>query len=141
VWEWRNDPVTRAVSVTTSEVPWAGHSSWFEAVLADPSRHLLVGSCGDERVGVVRFDALGPGAWEVSVNLAPGARGRGLAVPLLRAGRAWLGGHERVESVKALVSDSNEASLRTFRSAGYTQSSTADGWTTLVLVGTAPSRP
>ena len=133
VWEWRNDPVTRAVSVTTGEVPWAGHSSWFEAVLADPSRHLLVGLCGDEPIGVVRFDGSALGAWEVSVNLAPTARGRRLAVPLLLAGRAWLGEHERVESVKALVSESNEASLRTFRSAGYVESSTANGWTTLLL--------
>jgi RimJ/RimL family protein N-acetyltransferase len=133
VWEWRNDPVTRAVSVTTGEVPWAGHSSWFAAVLADPSRHLLVGWCSDERVGVVRFDALGAGAWEVSVNLAPAARGRRLAVPLLLAARTWLGEHDRVDSVKALVSESNEPSLRTFRSAGYTESSTTNGWTTLTL--------
>ncbi|MDQ1644317.1 MAG: hypothetical protein QOJ50_501, partial [Cryptosporangiaceae bacterium] len=95
--------------------------------------HLLVGWCGDERVGVVRFDRLALGAWEVSVNLAPAARGRRLAVPLLLAGRAWLGEHDRVESVKALVSESNEASLRTFRSAGYVVSSTTDGWTTLLL--------
>jgi RimJ/RimL family protein N-acetyltransferase len=133
VWEWRNDPGTRAVSVTTGEVPWEAHSAWFAAVLADPSRHLLVGVCGDERVGVVRFDADGPGLWEVSVNLAPAARGRRLAVPLLGAGRVWLGEHERVETVKALVSESNEPSLRTFRSAGYTESSTVDGWVTLVL--------
>lgn len=133
IWTWRNDPVTRAVSVHTEEIPWDGHQRWFAAVLADPDRHLLVGSVGDEPVGVVRFDRLTePGRWEVSINLAPAARGRGLAVPLLDAGRGWLRTRESGAEVVALVRDDNEASLRTFLRAGYVEKSTVDGWTTLV---------
>jgi RimJ/RimL family protein N-acetyltransferase len=133
IWTWRNDPVTRAVSVHTGEVPWAEHKRWFASVLADADRHLLVGSLADQQVGVVRFDRLGePGRWEVSVNLAPAARGRGIAVPLLDAGREWLVAREGPAEVVALVRDDNAASLRTFRRAGYVDKSTVDGWTTLV---------
>lgn len=134
VWTWRNDPVTRAVSVNTDEVPWADHERWFAAVLADRDRHLLVGEVGPEPVGVVRFDRLDePELWEVSINLAPAARGRGLAVPLLDAGRDWLRAREGQVGVLALVRATNAASMRTFLRAGYAERSTEDGWTTLEL--------
>jgi RimJ/RimL family protein N-acetyltransferase len=134
IWSWRNDPVTRSVSVHTAEIPWADHERWFGGVLVDPDRLLLVGAVEGEPIGVVRFDRQeGEGRWEVSINLAPAARGRGLAVPLLRAGREWLGEREKVSEVTALVRDDNAASQRTFRGAGYEPSSSAEGWSTLIL--------
>lgn len=127
---WRNDPVTRAVSRDRAEVSWTVHQAWFADVLADPDRHLLI----SDDVGVVRFDRRSPdGRWEVHVNLAPAARGRRLAVPLLRAAFAWLTANEQVREVVARIRVENAASLRTFERAGYVEKSTISGWSTLVL--------
>jgi RimJ/RimL family protein N-acetyltransferase len=136
VWLWRNDPVTRAVSRDRAEVSWPVHTAWFADVLADPDRHLLIGVSGavPAGVGVVRFDRRSPdGRWEVNVNLAPAARGRRLAVPLLRAAFAWLSAKEQVSEVVARIRVDNAASLRTFERAGYVEKSTMSGWSTLVL--------
>jgi RimJ/RimL family protein N-acetyltransferase len=142
IWGWRNDPAARAVSVHTGEVPWEDHVRWFASVLTDPDRYLLVGEVGGALVGVVRFDRLtadSAARWEVSINLAPDARGHGLAVPLLDAGREWLAAREGDVSVLALVRADNAASQRTFRGAGYAEESSTEGWTTLVW--TPATRP
>lgn len=133
VFGWRNDPVTRAVSRTFDPVPWPAHEAWFATVLADPDRHLLVGTVDGERVGVVRFDRLDDGRWEVSINLAPAARGRKLAVPLLRAGAGWLRAAEPTAEVVAVIQRDNVPSHRAFTAAGYTEVASADGWVTYVL--------
>jgi UDP-2,4-diacetamido-2,4,6-trideoxy-beta-L-altropyranose hydrolase len=120
-------PGPAAADEPAGYVPGSGHGS----------------AAGHEAVGVVRFDAMpagtpGPEApparWEVSINLAPTARGRGLSVPLLRAGAAWLADVEpAAEEIVAVVRTRNGPSQRAFASAGYVYQSTADGWDSLVL--------
>ena len=90
--EWRNDPVTRAVSRHHGVVPLDDHLTWLRAALERPDRHLLVGSLDGVDVGTVRWDLEGDREWEVSITVAPEARGRGLAAALLRAGERWLSG-------------------------------------------------
>ena len=54
--EWRNDPATRAVSRTTHEIQPDEHDHWFEGVLADRDRRLLVAEDGAVPAASVRFD-------------------------------------------------------------------------------------
>ncbi|WP_331272302.1 GNAT family N-acetyltransferase [Motilibacter aurantiacus] len=129
LWEWRNDPTTRAMSAQTDEVAWEAHQAWYARALDDPRRRLLVAELDGERVGMVRFDDAGEGHWVVSINLAPAARGRGLAAPVLRAGEEWLRSSGTAELLIAEVRDTNAASWRTFERAGYVQAAGAeDGW-------------
>jgi spore coat polysaccharide biosynthesis predicted glycosyltransferase SpsG/RimJ/RimL family protein N-acetyltransferase len=118
---WRNDPTTRAVSRTTAEVPRAEHVAWLTATLARSGRHLLVVLDGDEPVGTVRWDDEGAGEWEVSITVAPSARGRGLAGPALTAAQDWLAGHLPAppSALLAVVHEDNTASRRLFLRAGY----------------------
>lgn len=133
VWEWRNDPTTRASSSTTAEVPWSDHEAWFVAALANPESWLLIAELDGRRVGVVRFDAQGShGHWVVSINLAPEARGQGLGAPTLDAGWRWLASSQDVIDVVAHIRSTNRASLRTFEAAGYGHASRTDGWLHLV---------
>lgn len=117
---WRNDPGTRASSRTTDPVTPGSHARWFDGVLADPDRLLLVVEHADRPVGTVRFDRQGEGLWEVSVTLAPRARGQGLAAPVLAAAETlWRSHAGEGPAVLACVRPDNTASAALFRRAGY----------------------
>lgn len=120
IWEWANDPETRAQSFDRSAIPWRDHVAWFEGVLADEYRILVVG-CDPEPVGMVRFDIDGDDA-TISVNLAPTSRGRGLGVRLITEATAWF--HERHPmAVTAWIRPTNLSSVRAFDRAGYRRTS------------------
>jgi spore coat polysaccharide biosynthesis predicted glycosyltransferase SpsG/ribosomal protein S18 acetylase RimI-like enzyme len=127
---WRNDPETRAWSRTTDPVSPADHQAWLARGLRNPDRRLLIAEQDRKPVGTVRFDRDGR-HWEVSITLAPEARGRKLAVPVLLAAERVL---EPRTTVRACVHRDNGASRALFRRAGYQEEDTLDGgpWTWLV---------
>jgi L-amino acid N-acyltransferase YncA len=96
-------------------------------VLADPDRLLLVAEHDRKPVGTVRFDRAGA-AWEVSITVAPRARGLRLAGPILLAAERALG----PATVRANVHRDNARSIALFRDAGYRTESTDGAWRWLV---------
>ncbi|MFL6125669.1 N-acetyltransferase family protein [Actinophytocola sp.] len=127
--EWRNDLETRARSRSTDPVTPAEHEAWLARVLDDPDRRLLIAYRGREPVGTVRFDRDGP-QWEVSITVAPQARGRKLAVPILLAAERAIGS----AGFRACVHRDNGASLALFGRAGYRQVGADGGWVWLAKV-------
>src|SRR5665647_3300451 len=144
LWIWRNDPLTRAGSRSTAEVPWDDHLRWLTASLNRTDRILLVVEDAMGLVGTVRWDLAreqageqageqegaprGSHEWEVSVTVAPERRGQSLARPLLRAGEVALsectsettrssGTH--FTAYLAVVHSDNRASIRLFETSGY----------------------
>lgn len=116
---WRNDPATRAASFNEDEVSSGEHRAWMARTLADPGRRLFVATAGDVPVGQLRLDRLPDGDLEVHIVLAPEARGRGLAAPLLTL---VIRDHARTLAstrVLARVRPSNEPSRRAFLRAGF----------------------
>lgn len=112
LWRWRNDPVTRAMSRNSEAVELASHEAWFRRALEGPEISLFIGETEEGAVGMVRFDH---GAeTEVSINLNPAFRGRGLSHALLAAGLA-----EAAGVVFAEIKDENAASRRLFEQAGF----------------------
>jgi RimJ/RimL family protein N-acetyltransferase len=115
---WRNDPVTRAMSITTAVVTQAEHDAWFEHSLTAPNRRLYVAEVGDAPVGTARLDAGAYATWTVSITVAPEQRGKGYAVALLRAvedaARSM-----RASRLRAVLRPENTAVLRAFKAAGY----------------------
>ena len=114
---WRNDPSTRANSVSVDPVAAPDHERWLARCLADVDRRLMVAERAAVPVGQVRLDRAGAVA-EVSITVAPDARGRGLGAAMLASANhhAALWG---VRELLARVRPENERSLRLFRSAGY----------------------
>jgi len=135
--EWANDPATRAASFSSALIGPEEHASWFESSLANAQRRLFIACCAGMEVGVVRIDRDGRTA-EVSLQVAPVHRGRGLA-------RAMLAALDRranelgVRRWTARVKPANLASLRAFEAAGYRRLESAGGVVQLERPLTAPT--
>lgn len=117
---WRNHPSVRTVSRDPQAIELETHRRWFETVLADSRRHLLIGERAGQPVGVVRFDLQTADTAEVSIYMVPEQVGQGLGGPLLLAAEDWLR-HARpdVNLLRAHVRAGNEASRRLFDGCGY----------------------
>lgn len=119
IWEWRNDPVTRAMFRESEPIPWSQHEKWFKSVMADSKRLLLMADANDEPCGIVRFDGVDDGRAEVSVNIAPKYRGFGVGSIALELAtkealaRGW-------KNVLAMIKPENLTSRKAFSKAGYT---------------------
>lgn len=117
LWEWRNDPVTRAMFREGEPVPWDQHLTWLTGMLADPERLLLIAESDSIPCATVRFDDQGNGVAEVSVTVAPEFRGRGVGTEALRQATALA--LQRWRIVLAHVKVENTASRKAFAGAGY----------------------
>lgn len=120
MFKWRNDLRIRMVSRTAKELDPKDHESWVESSIASSDRCLLMGTIGDLRVGVIRFDRLDCDATEISLYLDPELQGLGLGPFLLRAGEDYLAGRGGFGSLLvATVQSNNLVSRRLFESCGY----------------------
>ena len=124
LFEWRNDPDTRASSRHADPVPWPQHLAWLESGLAREDRMLLVVEDLGGPVGTVRWDLGSRGEWEVSITVAPERRRQSLARPLLRAAEVALremlaSRGTDVTAYLAVVHVDNEASVRLFETSAY----------------------
>lgn len=116
---WRNDPLTRANSRNTDAVTEDGHAAWLARVLADPNRRLWVALVETETVGTAAAARDAGGAVEISLTVAPAARGRGIAARLVDAAvtaarEAWPGAPIRAE-----IKPDNRASRTAFEACGF----------------------
>jgi pseudaminic acid synthase len=115
---WRNDPETRARSLSPAEVTPAQHEAFLARSLDAADRWLLVAEAGGAPVGVVRLDVDGPASMEVSITVAPEARGQGYSVAMLRAVETEARERGAVRLV-AVLRPENAVSRRAFEAAGY----------------------
>jgi RimJ/RimL family protein N-acetyltransferase len=121
---WRNDPTTLAQSYHHAPEDWA----WFWPKFRDRwcrEQPPPVLACHDgQPIGFLRFQPVpeptgrSGGCVEISINLAPAARGRGLGRAVLRAAGPWLRA-AGIVTVLAEVRRDNQASRRAFAAAGY----------------------
>jgi UDP-MurNAc hydroxylase len=120
IWQWRNDPLTKLMSISGDETSWEVHSNWYQAALANPSCTIYIGYLGDtEKVGVCRFDVnLKENIAEVSINLNPEHRGKGLSHRLLAASMKEFLGHQKID-LSAKIKKNNLASLKCFSTCGF----------------------
>jgi RimJ/RimL family protein N-acetyltransferase len=118
LFDWRNDPTTRASSRHADELDWDTHVQWLDGTLRRSDRILLIIGDGSVPVGTIRWDREDDRTWEVSVTVAPEARGQGIALAVLQAGERALAVPSTVRLV-AVVHDDNDGSRRLFARAGY----------------------
>lgn len=136
--DWRNDPATRAASLSTESVARPAHIAWLTSVIDDPRRVLYIGELDGAAIGTVRFDIESEAGAEVSLTVAPCHRGKRLAGPLLDAGLSRFGtATPQDHHIIARVRVENAASRALFTSAGFAEIDHADG----VLTYKRPTHP
>ncbi|HLK26723.1 MAG TPA: GNAT family N-acetyltransferase, partial [Caulobacteraceae bacterium] len=117
---WRNDAHARAMSRNSDAVGDAEHMAWFVRALEDPGRLLLIGEQAGGKVGMVRIDRGDES--EVSINVNPACRGRGLGAALLAQALAQVDG-----PIVAEIKPDNRVSRRLFESAGFAPDGEREG--------------
>lgn len=100
-------------------VPWKEHDAWFDRVLLDPHKSLYIGVFQNKPVGVVRFDQKDSGVFEVSINMSPQIRGKGLGTATMAAAIRALSSDSIVVFLYAIIKKSNIASWRCFEKNGF----------------------
>ena len=119
IWEWSNEPGTRAASFSSDSIPWEDHVRWFQGKLVDPQCRFYVATDDVGRpIGQIRFDLERSDA-EVSVSLDAEFRGRGYGAALIRLACQKLFDESAVGTIHAYLKEANEASARAFFDAGF----------------------
>lgn len=121
LYEWRNDPLTRASCFSTAEIDFASHCLWLACSLASDTRKLYVAVIEGVPVGTTRCD-FADGVSQLSWTVAPEARGKGHGMRMVRLLAERIPGPLRAE-IKA----GNAASERIALAAGMTLADTQDG--------------
>lgn len=120
LFEWRNDPLTRANSRNSEQVPWGHHVAWFRSTLTNPDRHLLIAEIAGTAVGTVRFDRTHSEGHEVSYTTAPQFRGKGLMKRILLQACGGVSG-----PVIAEIKRDNLPSISVARACGFVRGEVA----------------
>lgn len=121
LWEWTNDPATRANSFDSSHIPLLRHKEWCHAKLNDPQCSFWIATNVEfGKIGVVRFDRHDSESI-ISVVLAPHARGKGYGKKLISSACDRIFASSEVDLVRAFIKPANKASVRAFESAGFLQ--------------------
>jgi RimJ/RimL family protein N-acetyltransferase len=115
----RNDPATRRASFSSAEVSAEEHHAWFSRKLEDPDCALLIVEEDGWAVGQVRLDRSRRHTAEISIGLAPDARGRGVGREALRIAVSQASELLGVSAVRALIKRDNAPSLAAFTAAGF----------------------
>jgi len=120
IWEWRNDEKTKQMSISSNDITWESHTSWFEESLKNPNRYLYVSYLNDkEKIGVCRFDIDNTThTAEVSINLNPLFRNKKLCEKILTEAIREFRGETNV-ALTATIQKINTSSIKCFLNVGF----------------------
>ncbi len=118
IWEWRNDEITRSMSINSAYISWIDHKNWYKKIINDTTTYLFVGYLDNELIGVSRFDRFenSTNNYRISININPNKRGYGIGKMFLAETieNFW----EEVPDVDSLIAEikkENIASIKTFK--------------------------
>ncbi|MEM6630831.1 MAG: GNAT family N-acetyltransferase [Bacteroidota bacterium] len=123
LFEWANEPVTRANSISQSLIQWENHQVWFSRKLQDPNCFLYISEQNAVAVGMLRLE-YGNEKATISYSIAKNHRGKGLGKKTLEVGiKQFLGDCQKpISMIEALVKPENIASVKTFEKLGFHRS-------------------
>lgn len=127
VFQWANDPLSRAVSFSRESITWQEHRRWFSARVADPDHIFYIAiTPGGLAMAQARFSIMENREAVISVSLASAFRGVGLGSRLIRLACEQASVERPIRKIRALVKQGNAASFRAFTQAGFRQCGTVE---------------
>jgi len=132
LFEWRNDPNTRNASLNTGVIKWEDHEKWYLSVLKNPQVVIYIAEDKPEESsprGMCRFNLSDEtDSAEVSINLNPEHRGKGIAQSILHdAIGVFTQQHPQVLELTATIRAENLPSMKIFVSENFVPQRTHDG--------------
>jgi len=116
---WRNDYDSYTMSLSNKKVDPKDHEKWFINSLKDPNRKIFIGIMEKIKIGVCRFDYdKNQNFSEVSINLNPDMRGKGLSYKLLNNSIEIYKKHNS-STLKAIINKRNIASIKLFEKCNF----------------------
>lgn len=122
LWEWANDPIVRASSLSPDPILWESHLAWCQARLASASTMMLLAEKAGSRtpVGQVRFDLEDEDTAAIDISVAAAARNHSAGTILLEEALAEVRRRGFCSKVIARVKENNAPSRRLFEKACFT---------------------
>lgn len=128
LWQWANDPETRASSFHSGKIPLEDHRRWFEQKMNTAGVLLLMVETSEPvPFACCRFEPENNDE-VISVNFAPEYRSLGLGSRVLKAASEFAFQRSGGKMIRAYIKPGNRRSLKAFEMAGFVRSgsSTAD---------------
>jgi UDP-2,4-diacetamido-2,4,6-trideoxy-beta-L-altropyranose hydrolase len=119
LWQWFNDPQTRAASFHSDTIKWEEHCRWFtEKIKSSDCIIYLVSNNQNKPFGQVRFEVRKNTA-VISLNVAKEFRGIGASSKMIKRACTKFCSERKIKSVRALIKKENMISISAFRKAGF----------------------
>jgi UDP-2,4-diacetamido-2,4,6-trideoxy-beta-L-altropyranose hydrolase len=119
IFHWRNADETRQYIYNQEIIPWESHLVWFQSIIINPDRQLLIGEIDQKPIGVIRYDFDKKDAL-ISIYLIPGLSNNGMGTALIHSGNQWIKTHHpKIKRVLAEVFPSNQGSRKAFENVGF----------------------
>jgi UDP-2,4-diacetamido-2,4,6-trideoxy-beta-L-altropyranose hydrolase len=129
LFKWINDPEVRSQSLSTNNITYEEHATWFSKKIADRNCHLYIACKNDIPVGMLRFDLNGDEAL-INYLVDKFQRGKGIGNSIIKNGVVqFLNDSSFKGTIKAVVKSSNTASLKIFEKAGFAEEMEKEGLT------------
>ena len=119
LWQWANEPSTRASSFRPEPISWDDHLAWFGRKSVDPGCRMYILEADGLPAGQVRFEINSAGQAEVAISIAVECRSRGYGAKALRLGAARVFADTGTTELVAYIKPDNVASIRAFENAGF----------------------
>ncbi len=117
--QWRNDPETLRMSFHTKAKVWESFFKEFtQSYFSFPDLPPLFAVVDGERVAFLRFRPLPGHSCDISINVAPAARGRGFGTQILKEVQSIIR-TQGYHSLYAEIKPENAASCKAFEAAGF----------------------
>ena len=121
IWLWRNDDLTKKMSITSNDIRWEEHCVWYRNCLIDPNIYFYVGYIDlNKKIGTCRFNVnIDSSFAEVSINMNPKFRGKNLSSKFLSSSIEIFHSDKNVNLI-ARIKKINLISIKCFINNGFT---------------------